>query len=88
MIQLACCTRDANFTFLVLEGSGDGSVYAWSVRSGKEIASWMSFDTEPPVIKWAPGSLMFVTGSSELSFWIPDLSKLGAYVGRNQGCMN
>ncbi|KDO39786.1 hypothetical protein CISIN_1g036317mg, partial [Citrus sinensis] len=31
----------------VLEGSGDGSVYAWSARSGKE----------PPVIKWAPGSL-------------------------------
>ncbi|KDO38285.1 hypothetical protein CISIN_1g034977mg [Citrus sinensis] len=47
-----------------------------------KVASWMSFDTEPPVIKWTPGSLMFVTGSSELSFWIPDLSKLGAYVGR------
>ena len=46
------------------------------------VVSWMSFHTEPPVIKWAPGSLMFVTGSSELSFWIPDLSKLGAYVGR------
>lgn len=42
----------------------------------------MSTEAEPPVIKWAPGSLMFVTGSSELSFWIPDLSKLAAYVGR------
>ena len=42
----------------------------------------MSAENEPPVIKWAPGSLMFVTGSSELSFWIPDLSKLAAYVGR------
>ncbi|KAK7313984.1 hypothetical protein VNO77_39191 [Canavalia gladiata] len=48
------------------------------------VASWRSAtsDTGPPVIKWAPGSLMFATGSSELSFWIPDLSKLGAYVGR------
>ncbi|KAH1212516.1 Protein ANTHESIS POMOTING FACTOR 1 [Glycine max] len=65
-------------------GSGDGSIYAWSVRSGKEVASWRSAtsDTGPPVIKWAPGSLMFATGSSELSFWVPDLSKLGSYVGR------
>ncbi|BBH08012.1 Transducin/WD40 repeat-like superfamily protein [Prunus dulcis] len=62
--------------------SGDGSVYAWSVRSGKEVTSWMSTENEPPVVKWAPGNLMFATGSSELSFWIPDLSKLGAYVGR------
>ncbi|KAL6227040.1 hypothetical protein ACLB2K_000999 [Fragaria x ananassa] len=61
--------------------SGDGSVYAWSVRSGKEVTSWLSTESEPPVIKWAPGSLMFATGSSELSFWIPDLSKLAAYVG-------
>lgn len=47
-----------------------------------QVASWMSTEMEPPVIKWAPGSLMFATGSSELSFWIPDLSKLGAYVDR------
>ncbi|KAH9750823.1 WD REPEATS REGION domain-containing protein [Citrus sinensis] len=52
--------------------SDDGSGYAWSVRSGKG----------SPVIKWAPGSLMFVTGSSELSFWNPNVSKLGAYFGR------
>lgn len=45
-----------------------------------QVSSWLSTETEPPVIKWAPGSLMFVTGSSELSFWIPDLSKIGAYV--------
>ncbi|XWS42164.1 hypothetical protein CRYUN_Cryun17cG0144600 [Craigia yunnanensis] len=44
--------------------------------------NWMSTDTEPLVIKWAPGSLMFVTRSTELSFWIPDLCKLAAYVGR------
>ena len=42
----------------------------------------MTYETEPHVIKWAPGSLVFATGSSELSFWIPDLSKLAAYVGR------
>ncbi|KAK6125634.1 hypothetical protein DH2020_040622 [Rehmannia glutinosa] len=79
-------TLEASFSpegMFVISGSGDGSVYAWSVRSGKEVASWMSTEAEPPVIKWAPGSLMFVTGSSELSFWTPDLSKLAAYVGRN-----
>ncbi|KAK9214001.1 hypothetical protein WN944_005987 [Citrus x changshan-huyou] len=50
--------------------------------AGKGVASWMSFHRESPVIKWAPGSLMFVTGSSELSFWNPNVSKLGAYFGR------
>ncbi|BFG39258.1 hypothetical protein CerSpe_255320 [Prunus speciosa] len=78
-------TLEASFSpegMFVISGSGDGSVYAWSVRSGKEVTSWMSTENEPPVVKWAPGNLMFATGSSELSFWIPDLSKLGAYVGR------
>ncbi|KAJ9540890.1 hypothetical protein OSB04_027396, partial [Centaurea solstitialis] len=78
-------TLEASFSpegMFVISGSGDGSVYAWSIRSGKEVASWLSTENEPPVIRWAPGSLMFVTGSSELSFWIPDLSKLAAYVGR------
>ncbi|KAL4577707.1 hypothetical protein LXL04_013818 [Taraxacum kok-saghyz] len=78
-------TLEASFSpdgMFVISGSGDGSIYAWNIRSGKEVATWMSAETEPPVIKWAPGSLMFVTGSSELSFWIPDLSKLAAYVGR------
>ncbi|KAL2344424.1 hypothetical protein Fmac_005709 [Flemingia macrophylla] len=80
-------TLEASFSpegMFVISGSGDGSIYAWSVRSGKEVASWRSAtsDTGPPVIKWAPGSLMFATGSSELSFWVPDLSKLGSYVGR------
>ncbi|KAM1062635.1 hypothetical protein ACFX2A_027508 [Malus domestica] len=78
-------TLEASFSpegMFVISGSGDGSVYAWSVRSGKEVTSWKSTENEPPVIKWAPGNLMFATGSSELSFWIPDLSKLGSYVGR------
>ncbi|KAL3527206.1 hypothetical protein ACH5RR_011862 [Cinchona calisaya] len=82
---LSGSTLEASFSpegMFVISGSGDGNVYAWSVRSGKEVVSWRSTQAEPPVIKWAPGSLMFVTGSSELSFWIPDLSKLAAYVGR------
>ncbi|CAN1340229.1 Protein ANTHESIS POMOTING FACTOR 1, partial [Linum perenne] len=78
-------TLEASFSpdgMYVISGSGDGSVHAWSIRTGKEVASWMTYETEPHVIKWAPGTLMFATGSSELSFWIPDLSKLAAYVGR------
>lgn len=62
----------------IISGSGDGSVYAWNVRSGK-VARWGSTDSEPPLIRWAPGSLMFLTGSSELSCWVPDLSKLGSF---------
>ncbi|CAL5324280.1 unnamed protein product [Camellia sinensis] len=76
---LSNSTLEASFSTegtFVISGSGDGSVFAWNARSGKEVASWMSTETEPPVIKWAPGSLMFVTGSSELSFWIPDLGQL------------
>ncbi|KAK8944835.1 hypothetical protein KSP39_PZI007832 [Platanthera zijinensis] len=76
-------TLEASFSpdgLYIISGSGDGSVYAWSVRSGK-VACWASTDTEPPLIKWAPGCLMFTTGSSELSFWVPDLSKLGSFVG-------
>ncbi|WVZ66798.1 hypothetical protein U9M48_015969 [Paspalum notatum var. saurae] len=62
----------------IISGSGDGSVYAWNVRSGK-VARWGSTDNEPPLVRWAPGSVMFVTGSSELSCWVPDLSKLGSF---------
>ncbi|GAB2224274.1 hypothetical protein Droror1_Dr00005026 [Drosera rotundifolia] len=78
-------TLEASFSpdgVFAVSGSGDGSVHAWNVGSGKEVASWMCNEKEPSLIKWAPGSLMFATGSSELSFWVPDLSKLGAYVGR------
>ncbi|XP_020248038.1 WD repeat-containing protein 82-B isoform X2 [Asparagus officinalis] len=75
-------TLEASFSpdgMYIVSGSGDGSVYAWNVRGGK-VAFWASTDTEPPLIKWAPGSVMFTTGSSELSFWVPDLSKLGSFV--------
>jgi COMPASS component SWD2 len=44
-----------------------------------QVARWGSTDDEPPLVRWAPGSLMFVTGSSELSCWVPDLSKLGSF---------
>ncbi|XP_039120455.1 protein ANTHESIS POMOTING FACTOR 1 [Dioscorea cayenensis subsp. rotundata] len=76
-------TLEASFSpdgMFIVSGSGDGSVCAFSVRTGK-IACWGSTDTEPPLIKWAPGNLMFTTGSSELSFWVPDLSKLGSFAG-------
>ncbi|XP_020889461.1 protein ANTHESIS POMOTING FACTOR 1 isoform X2 [Arabidopsis lyrata subsp. lyrata] len=78
-------TLDATFSpegMFVVSGSGDGSTHAWGVRSGKQVHSWMGIGSEPPVIKWAPGSPMFVTGSSELAFVIPDLSKLPAYAIR------
>ncbi|KAG6475072.1 protein ANTHESIS POMOTING FACTOR 1-like isoform X1 [Zingiber officinale] len=74
-------TLEASFSpdgMYVISGSGDGSVYAWNIRSGK-VACWASTDSEPPLIKWAPGMLMFTTASSELSFWVPDLSKLGSF---------
>ncbi|KAF9613419.1 hypothetical protein IFM89_008249 [Coptis chinensis] len=66
-------------------GSGDGSAFVLARKYddcfGFLVASWMSTELEPQVIKWSPGCLMFVTGSSELSFWVPDLSKLGSFVG-------
>ncbi|KAK1297193.1 hypothetical protein QJS10_CPB15g00518 [Acorus calamus] len=79
----ASSTLEASFSpdgAFVISGSGDGTVHVWSVRSGK-VACWPSTAFEPPVIKWAPSSLMFATGSTELLFWVPDLSKLGSFVG-------
>ncbi|VVB18358.1 unnamed protein product [Arabis nemorensis] len=78
-------TLDATFSpegMFVVSGSGDGSTHAWGVRSGKQVHSWMGHGSEPAVIKWAPGSPMFVTGSTELAIVIPDLSKLPAYAIR------
>ncbi|KAK1322301.1 hypothetical protein QJS10_CPA03g02184 [Acorus calamus] len=79
----ASSTLEASFSpdgAFVISGSGDGTVHVWSVRSGK-VACWPCTAFEPPVIKWAPSSLMFATGSTELLFWVPDLSKLGSFVG-------
>lgn len=76
-------TLEASFSpdgMFIVSGSGDGSVYGWNVTRGK-VACWASTDTAPPLVKWSPANLMFTTGSSELSFWVPDLSKLGSFVG-------
>ncbi|KAL5656849.1 hypothetical protein ACJX0J_030012, partial [Zea mays] len=43
------------------------------------VACWESTDVKPPRVRWSPGSLMFVTGTSELSCWVPDLSKLESF---------
>ncbi|XP_024038794.1 protein ANTHESIS POMOTING FACTOR 1 isoform X4 [Citrus clementina] len=46
-------------------------VYMLGVQgAGKRVASWMSFHTEPPVITWAPGSLMFVSDHLSYHFGI------------------
>ncbi|ESR44821.1 hypothetical protein CICLE_v10003963mg, partial [Citrus x clementina] len=76
------CTLCTNFTFLVLEGSGDGSVYAWSARSRKEGCKLDEFSYRASCHNMGPWKSHVCIGSSELSFWNPDLSKLGAYVGR------
>ncbi|KAH9684980.1 WD REPEATS REGION domain-containing protein [Citrus sinensis] len=76
--------------------SGDGSVYAWSARSGKESSGQTNnafdstfeqgckldeFSYRASCHKMGPWKSHVCIGSSELSFWNPDLSKLGAYVG-------
>ncbi|XP_024038797.1 protein ANTHESIS POMOTING FACTOR 1 isoform X7 [Citrus clementina] len=80
-----------------LPGSGDGSVYAWSARSRKESSGQTNngfdstfeqgckldeFSYRASCHNMGPWKSHVCIGSSELSFWNPDLSKLGAYVGR------
>ncbi|XP_024038800.1 protein ANTHESIS POMOTING FACTOR 1 isoform X10 [Citrus clementina] len=65
-----------------LPGSGDGSVYAWSARSRKEGCKLDEFSYRASCHNMGPWKSHVCIGSSELSFWNPDLSKLGAYVGR------
>eukprot|EP00252_Welwitschia_mirabilis_P023786 TRINITY_DN6831_c0_g1_i1.p1 TRINITY_DN6831_c0_g1~~TRINITY_DN6831_c0_g1_i1.p1 ORF type:complete len:333 (-),score=76.90 TRINITY_DN6831_c0_g1_i1:388-1386(-) len=75
-------TLEASFTpdgKFVISGSGNGSIHAWNVSSGKEVACWENEGAIPAVVKWAPNQLMFASGSSVLSLWIPDLSKLTNY---------
>ncbi|KAH9321691.1 hypothetical protein KI387_016330, partial [Taxus chinensis] len=78
-------TLEASFSpdgKFVISGSGNGNIHAWSVSNGKEVACWMN-GAIPAVVKWAPRRLMFASGSSMLSLWIPDLSKLVTHVGSN-----
>ncbi|XP_057812574.2 protein ANTHESIS POMOTING FACTOR 1 isoform X2 [Cryptomeria japonica] len=79
-------TLEASFSpdgKFVISGSGNGNIHAWSVNSGKEVACWMNDGVIPAVVKWAPRRLMFASGSSVLSLWVPDLSKLDTHVGSN-----
>ncbi|CAL5371814.1 unnamed protein product [Camellia sinensis] len=55
--------------------SGDGSLYAWSIRTKNKVASWDSHIGIASCFKWAPRRAMFVAASSVLTFWIPNNSK-------------
>ncbi|MCO5592918.1 hypothetical protein L7F22_046922 [Adiantum nelumboides] len=65
----ACFSPDGQY---ILSGSGDGTLHAWNTFTGQEVASWMSQEGVPGVVKWAPQRLMFATASTSLSFHIPD----------------
>jgi len=64
----ACFSPDGQF---VLSGSGDGSLHAWNVNSGNEVACWTNHTGIPTVVKWAPRRVMFASASSVLALWIP-----------------
>lgn len=79
-------TLEASFSpdgKFVISGSGNGNIHAWSVNCGKEVACWTNDGVIPAVVKWAPRRLMFASGSSVLSLWVPDLSKLVSHAGSN-----
>lgn len=69
----ACFSPDG---YYIVSGSGNESLHAWSTKSGQEVASWMSQDGVPGVVKWAPQRLMFASASTALLFHIPDLTML------------
>lgn len=68
----AAFTPDGQY---VVSGSGDGSLYAWSIRTKNKVASWDSHIGIASCFKWAPRRAMFVAASSVLTFWIPNNSK-------------
>ncbi|KAI5062315.1 hypothetical protein GOP47_0022854 [Adiantum capillus-veneris] len=70
----ACFSPDGQY---ILSGSGDATLHAWNTFTGQEVATWMSQDGVPAVVKWAPQRLMFATASTSLSFHIPDFRLLG-----------
>lgn len=77
-------TLEASFSpdgKFVISGSGNGNIHAWSVNCGREVACWTNDGVIPAVVKWAPRRLMFASGSSVLSLWVPNLSKLVSLAG-------
>ncbi|KAI4387743.1 hypothetical protein MLD38_000149 [Melastoma candidum] len=65
----ASFTPDGQYIF---SGSGDGTLHAWNINTGEEVASWSSHIGVASCLKWAPRRLMFVAASSVLTFWIPN----------------
>ncbi|KAK4781817.1 hypothetical protein SAY86_015919 [Trapa natans] len=62
----------------VVSGSGDGTIHAWNVNMGTEIASWNSYIGVSSCLKWAPRRAMLVAASSVLTFWIPGSDSQGS----------
>uniref|UniRef100_A0A7N0SYY7 Uncharacterized protein n=1 Tax=Kalanchoe fedtschenkoi TaxID=63787 RepID=A0A7N0SYY7_KALFE len=65
----ATLTPDGQY---VLSGSGDGTLQAWNINMGREVANWDSHIGVAACLKWAPRRAMFVAASTVLTFWIPN----------------
>ncbi|XP_031405175.1 protein ANTHESIS POMOTING FACTOR 1 [Punica granatum] len=61
----------------LVSGSGDGTLHAWNINMGTEVASWNSYIGVASCLKWAPRRVMFVAASTALTFWIPDVDSQG-----------
>ncbi|KAM7267975.1 hypothetical protein ACFE04_010141 [Oxalis oulophora] len=55
----------------VVSGSGDGSLHAWNINTGYEVAHWESQIGVATCLKWAPRRVMLAAASKALTFWIP-----------------
>lgn len=61
----------------VFSGSEDGTVYCWSLESGKKICEWTQAHAGPiRCIAWNPVSMVMASSCSNLAIWIPDKTKI------------